>query len=219
MWYLYVLIGIYLVIPILKVTFQSLPLCTIDVFLLILFIFTSVLPTIKAITGFSFGVQIPITSIYLFYFLMGRRLAIYDNAKVTRFCKSYLFIICLMRFPIVFAWLENSKGFHQTVPLSGYASPFIVILSLVIFLFAKGKDCMLTNIYSRGRYLIKHLSDNSLGIYVFHILWVNTLYKIFKFNPLEYNIIVLIPIASLILIASDITTIFFRKIPVIGKYI
>lgn len=51
------------------------------------------------------------------------------------------------------------------------------------------------------------------------MLWVNILYKIIKFNPLDYNFIVLIPIVLLVLIASDVTTIIYRKIPIIGKYI
>lgn len=70
-----------------------------------------------------------------------------------------------------------------------------------------------------GGYLLKHISNNSFGIYIFHMLWVNILYKIIKFNPLDYNVIVLIPIMLLVLVVSDITTILYRKIPVIGKYI
>lgn len=219
MWYLYVLIGIYLVLPVLRSIFQSLPNNIIDTFLLILFIFSSVLPTINAMTGFSLGIQIPITSIYLFYFLIGRRLATLDKTMVTRIGSSHVCIICLMLFPILFAWLENAKGLYQFAPLSGYASPFVVALSLAIFLFAKDKNNVLTNIYNRGGYLLKHISDNSFGIYIFHMLWVNILYKIVKFNPLDYNVIVLIPIVLLVLIVSDVTTILYRKIPVIGKYI
>lgn len=217
MWYLYVLIGIYLVLPILKSIFQSLPNNIIDVFLLILFIFSSVLPTINAMTGFSLGVQIPITSIYLFYFFMGKRLAMLDKTKVTNM-GFIVCIICLMLFPLLFAWLENAKRFYQIAPLSGYASPFVVALSLAIFLFAKDTS-VLTNICNRGGYLLKHLSDNSFGIYIFHMLWVNILYKVIRFNPLDFNIILLIPILFLVLIISDITTILYRKIPVIGKYI
>lgn len=219
MWYLYVLIGIYLVLPVLKSIFQSLSNHIIDTFLLILFIFSSILPTIKAMTGFSFGIQIPIASIYLFYFLIGRRLATLDKTKVTDIGSSYVCLICLMLFPILFSWLENAKGLYILASLSGYASPFIVALSLAIFVFAKNRNHILTNIYNRGRYLLKHISDNSFGIYIFHMLWVNILYKIIKFNPLDYNIIVLIPITILILIISDITTVLYRKIPVIGKYI
>lgn len=218
MWYLYVLIGIYLVLPVLKSIFQSLPNNIIDTFLLILFIFSSILPTIKAMTGFSFGIQIPITSIYLFYFLIGGRFATFDKTMVTRIGSSSVSIVILMLFPILFAWLENAKGFYQFAPLSGYASPFIAALSLAIFLFAKNNS-KLTNICNRGGYLLKHISENSFGIYIFHMLWVNILYKIIKFNPLDYNFIVLIPIVLLVLIASDVTTIIYRKIPIIGKYI
>lgn len=153
MWYLYVLTGIYLVLPVLKPIFQSLPNNIIDTFLLILFIFSSVLPTINAMTGFSLGIQIP-TSIYLFYFLIGRRLATLDKTAVTRIGSSIVCIICLMLFPILFAWLENAKGLYQFAPLSGYASPFVVALSLAVFLFAKNKS-VLTNVCNRGGVFVK----------------------------------------------------------------
>lgn len=221
MWYLYVLIGIYLVLPVFKPIFQSLPNNIIDVFLFILFVFVSVLPTFKAITGFSIGVKIPITSIFLFYFLLGRRVVTYNETKLIRLFSSSVFLIVLMLVLILFAYLENAKGFYKLVPLSEYASPVIVVLSFLIFLFVKKQDVVLKKIYICPLWgvIIKHLSDNSFGIYVFHMLWVNILYKVVKFNPLEYNIFILIPILLLVLFVSDITTIIYRKVPFIGKYI
>lgn len=66
---------------------------------------------------------------------------------------------------------------------------------------------------------IQHLSRNSFGIYVFHMLWINVLYKVIKFNPLDYGLWIVIPMMLLILLASDFTTAIFRKIPYMGKYI
>ena len=66
---------------------------------------------------------------------------------------------------------------------------------------------------------IKHLADNSFGIYIFHMLWVNILYKVVKFNPLEYGVWVIVPMMLLILVASDITTLVYKRIPYIGKFI
>lgn len=81
---------------------------------------------------------------------------------------------------VLFAYLENAKGFYKLVPLSEYASPVIVVLSFLIFLFVKKQDVVLKKIYICPLWgvIIKHLSDNSFGIYVFHMLWVNILYKV-----------------------------------------
>lgn len=70
-----------------------------------------------------------------------------------------------------------------------------------------------------GNKLIKHLSLNSFGIYVFHMLWVNVLYKVIKFNPFDYGLWILLPMLIALLVASDITTSIFRKVPFVGKFI
>ncbi len=66
---------------------------------------------------------------------------------------------------------------------------------------------------------IKHLSTNSFGIYITHMIWINVLYKVIRYNLVEHNLIVIIPITLIILVLSDITTIVCKKIPFVGKYI
>lgn len=212
MWYLYVLIGIYLVLPVLKPMFK-LQVRTIDVFLTIMLVFCSILPTVQRYCDFSFGFSLPITTIYLFYFLLGGRLRIRN--VVGWISKPIIVVCCFMLVLIGFAYLEYVNGYVDLEFLSGYASPVIVVLSVSVFVLFHSKNEMLTKVYNWG----KHLSNNSFGIYVFHMFWVNVLYKVLKFNPLEYNIIILIPIMLLILGLSDVTTILYRKIPVVGKYI
>lgn len=51
------------------------------------------------------------------------------------------------------------------------------------------------------------------------MLWINFLYKVIGINPLEHSTFLLIPIILLVLVASDLTTMIYRKIPVVGKYI
>lgn len=69
------------------------------------------------------------------------------------------------------------------------------------------------------KYCVQHLSENSFGIYIFHMLWVNVIYKVIKFNPLDYGIWIILPLLLVVLAASDFTTIIYKKIPLIGKYI
>lgn len=77
-----------------------------------------------------------------------------------------------------------------------------------------------TNIFSGGAAkIVRHISSNSFGIYVFHMLWVNVLYKVLKFDILDFRIWILVPLLFIILLLSDITTSLFRKIPRIGNYI
>lgn len=217
MWYLYVLIGIYFILPILKPIFQYLEIKTLDCFLLILFIFNSILPTIKELFNFSLGIQIPISSIFLFYFLLGGRLRKSTQIKILN---RPIFLLCVMLIPFVCAFLEYIKGLQYLESLSNYSSPIIVTISLSLFLnidtYKKKFEQYWITIHGK---IIKHIADNSFGIYIFHMLFINILYKVFKFNPIDFNVLILIPITIAIIIISDITTIIYRKIPIIGKYI
>ena len=66
---------------------------------------------------------------------------------------------------------------------------------------------------------MQHISDSSFGIYIFHMLWVNLLYKVFRLNPLDYPLLILVPILVVVFLLSDLTTVVYKKIPVIGKFI
>ena len=48
-------------------------------FLILSFFFGSIMPTISSLTGVKLGVTLPICSIYLFYFMMGRRIGIMEK--------------------------------------------------------------------------------------------------------------------------------------------
>lgn len=79
LWYLYTLIGLYLIMPVVKSFFNNLSLKELDVFLILSFFFGSIMPTISSLTGVKLGVTLPICSISLFYFMMGRRIGIMEK--------------------------------------------------------------------------------------------------------------------------------------------
>ena len=218
MWYLYTLIGIYLVLPVLKPMYQSLSTRTIDCFLIILFLFLSVLPVIKRATGFSIGIPLPISSIFLFYFILGGRLRTIKH--IICFDKT-LVMALLMLLPIIFTYCTYMLNFNILAIISGYTSPIIVFLALSVFMLFRTNETLYekrVNSIGGGK-IILHISNNSFGIYVFHMLWINFLYKVIGINPLEHSTFLLIPIILLVLVASDLTTMIYRKIPVVGKYI
>lgn len=218
MWYLYTLIGIYLALPVLKPIYQSLSKRTIDCFLIILFFFHSLLPVIESGTGFSFGVPFPLGTIFLSYFLLGGRLRTLNR---TMGLDRRLAVILLMLLPIVFTYCHYMLDRPFFSVMSSYASPVMLLLAMSVFLLFRSKQsayetCLKT---IGGGKIMRHVAENSFGIYVFHMLWVNLLYKVVGFNPLEHSTFVLIPVVILVLFLSDLTTILFKKLPLVGKYI
>ena len=51
------------------------------------------------------------------------------------------------------------------------------------------------------------------------MLWVNIIYKVVKFNPIETGLWSLVPVLIVVTLLAWATTIAFRKIPFVGKYI
>lgn len=220
LWYLYTLVGLYLVLPVLKPIFENLSARDLNIFLGISFFFGSIMPTLSSLTGFKLGVTFPMCSIYLFYFMIGRRIGMLEvHGKQSKYLNFSVF--CLLScVSFVCAYCEYYRNQSVVECLTTYSSPIMVLAGISFFYMIKSLDSCLVKCYcGGGNKLIKHLSLNSFGIYVFHMLWVNILYKVVKFNPLDYGLWILLPILIVLLVASDITTSVFRKVPFIGKYI
>ena len=215
MWYLYMLIGLYLTTPLLKAGVNHLSERNLDWLIGIGFFFTSVIPAIQQYTGIGLGIKFPIASNYVFLMLLGYRLSCvkWGNVKVL-----LCFILIFIALYLCFAYFEYVLEHKSLTWLSGYDSPMMILYSATVFLFIKElpASALYGRILSNGG---GKFSRDSFGIYVFHMLWVNVIYKVIKFNPIEYGLWTLIPILIAVTLLAWGTTIIFRKIPYIGKYI
>lgn len=151
--------------------------------------------------------------------MMGRRIGIMEKERIGRTFSIIIFGLLSIGL-FISAYCEYYLNMIEIEKLSVYSSPIVVCTGIFLFNAAKKMEVKLSKIYSGGvKICIKHLADNSFGIYIFHMLWVNILYKVVKFNPLEYGVWVIVPMMLLILVASDITTLVYKRIPYIGKFI
>ena len=146
MWYLYTLIGLYLIIPVFKPVFEKLNTKTIDIFLIICFIFVSVIPTLQKYVVFEFGIKYPMSSCFLFYLLLGGRLLLTTNSpldklpnsqtdkdKSVRLWLTIAFIMGLVQFGI--AYIEYVIGYSEAEYLKDYYSPFMAFYSFAVFVW------------------------------------------------------------------------------------
>ena len=212
LWYLYMLVGLYLALPLLKATVNTLTYRQLDILILLLFVFGYINPMLQHFTGYSIGVSFPLVSIYVTYMLIGYRLS---NIKTINFSNLCLcFCICsLVVFYIIMAYCEYFNGHLSLTFLAAYNSPLMAIYSILIF-------CMIQQI--KITYISRFwmaFSRDSFGIYIFHMLYVNLVYKVLKINPFEDGIWTYMPIFIGVIALSWLTTIVFRKLPLIGKYI
>lgn len=213
MWYLYMLIGLYLILPMLKATVNILDQLQLDCLIFLGLLFTCVMPGLEKFTGISVGINFPIVSQYVFCLLLGYRMS------KTKFCRWRILMALVLLLIVAYmamGYLEYVMGYKSLTLFSAYNSPLMILYSACVFLLFKSLPW-------KGESLLTHggnsFARDSFGIYVFHMLWVNIIYKVIKFNPIESGLYTFIPILIVVTLLAWGTTILFRKIPYVGKYI
>jgi surface polysaccharide O-acyltransferase-like enzyme len=197
MWYLYMIAGLYILLPLFKLFVNSAPKRTLEYVLLVLFIFTSVIPTFQNMLSFKFGIYIPIGSIFVFYLLLGHYIHQYkfclDNRIVLLMVILYVLYIALM-------------------PINGYTSPLVAMITFCIFCYFH------QNIKSNR--LFDFISPQIFGMYLIHQFFLNIFFKFIKFTPDRYPFaLVVIVIMIMTIIFSLMFSIVSRKIKFIKNYV
>jgi surface polysaccharide O-acyltransferase-like enzyme len=95
LWYLYLIIGLYLITPLVKVFSGNAERKTLEYMLAVLFVFTSVIPLIQRIFHVESGFYIPVNSVYVFYFLLGHYIHQYRVMVNTKILLCVCFFYCI----------------------------------------------------------------------------------------------------------------------------
>lgn len=221
MWYLYVLVGIMLSMPIwkmvVKVCEEEKNITMMGYITGIIFLFTSVIYFTDRITNTKFGITFPVSVIYIGYLLMGYMID-KEYIRIRRSVAASMIAIA-STIIIVCGCLHVYKGYGWAQEIGQYNSPVIIMLSMGVFALAKaivkGED---TGKYETKKKIISFISANSYGVYIVHMLVINILYKLVKVSPFGTgNIIKIIVLWMGVSIVSLAITAIGRKIPVANK--
>lgn len=210
MWYLYALIGIYLLSPLCKAFSEKVSRHEYRCLLFVLLIFSSIVPTINSAFHLSI-VNITWVASSLLYFLLGHYIDKYDIAEYWYF----IGFVCL--FVIVIATIVGIVFFDDYMNwLRGPDCPFIVIFSCSVFMFFKKHF----NKSFKKDGIVINISNYSFGIYLVHPIFLNLLYKVFNWQnisipPILFEIVTFTIVFSL----SYALTGLIKMIPVFGKLI
>jgi surface polysaccharide O-acyltransferase-like enzyme len=105
----------------------------------------------------------------------------------------------------------NMPG-NGAIILLGYSSPITVMSALALFCIIRQK-----NTSSR---IFDIISPICFGMYLIHMLFINFLYKVIKFSPEKYPlVIVIICVSTITMISSIVFTYMARRIKFIRKYV
>ena len=198
MWYLYMLIGLYLMTPILKPFVNNSSRRTFLTAISVLFVMCSIMPTME-----HFGINLKSWMIisnnpYVLLYVLGFYLAYLERFTLKKWHLLLVLLACVL--VISFKLIEG-------VDYNLYYDPVSLALAVTIFLLFKR--------YNFTWDIANRLNPYCFGIYLTHTVFLNALAKVLHFNPADYmSAWFSIPILALVTFGlSFLSCYLLRKIP------
>lgn len=201
MWYLYELVGIYLLTPFIKLVVNYGGKRFVEYGLILGFLFSSLFPFIEQIFGVHIGFVYQVSGIYLFYYVFGHYLHQYGTFN-WRWC------ICLFVIFECIIVLNRVMGFGMEIQ---YNSPIIVVTSALLFLIFKNLE--------KGNTFLSANRNVCFGIYLVHPFFLNVFYKLFHITPLKFGYGGIFIFWIIVFGLSLVTSTIMQKIPMLRKYV
>ena len=217
LWYLYLLIGLYLMLPVYRLVAKHAT-REVLIYLGILYvIFLSLIPMLERLTDASIGFYLCTSSVFPGFFVLGHLIHTgrFSVKKGVAWGLAALGAISIVGLTMI------DFGEHQDDMdslLGNYAFLPVIILSIGCFLLLRGSGKNTSS--PRAEKLWSFLDRNSFGIYLTHLFFLRWLIKVVKWNPFETGSFwMLIPVAIGVFAASLLVTFLLRLIPGLKKLI
>ncbi len=214
LWYLYMLIGLYLLLPFFRKITANSTNKELGGLLLIIFIFTSILPILQ-IWNIEVAFYIPIVTVYPLYFIAGYLIA-KEDVKVP----GWVYIVGFFVSTIILTTLTGLIGLigvdFRNI-FFDYSSFLVIIQALSIFgIFTrciKYKDSVKQNF---GTKLFYAFDECTFGIYLVHMFFARLVLRYLGINPYESIGLFIVCIIGIIVVSYLIVW-ALRKIPKVKK--
>lgn len=220
-WYLYLIAGLYLITPLLRASVAFKDPKLIKYLILVWFIGISLVPLLPVFTNYSFPGGLFIMGGYTGYFLLGHYL---QNVRLRR-KYMYAFIVLGLIFTVASTWvmsvpLEPLKEYYV---FFDYLAVNVVVMSIGLYTFLSsfsadwpGKN------HPRAKKIVRVISKNTLPIFLFHIIILETLHRGLLGFYLDLTIFPLleVPLASIfILLVTLGLVLIMKRVPILKKLI
>jgi surface polysaccharide O-acyltransferase-like enzyme len=225
-WFIYLIVGLYLITPILRVVIAYGSRRIVRYLILLWFVGVAVLPLIQLASGYALDPSVFILGGFVGYFVLGMYL---QNVKL-RSAVLYGLLIAGFASTVMGMWLMN---YPLSDPLNaqqtnnffiGYLSVNIIVGSAALFLILlKARPDWPGSNHAVANRFVKAISKNTLPIFLFHIIILESFERgLFGFT-LDFttlNPIVETPLlATLTFFISLGLVLLMRKVPVLKKLI
>lgn len=222
LWYIYMIIGLYIICPIAKGFTENATKRQLEYFLLVSFIFNCVLTAfqgssnklINILTINMSKLGVTLVSGYICYFILGFYLNKYPLEKKLRALVTYGGGV-MMLLTIGLTYFKSVSDNSCIEKYLGYTMPNVFIMSAAIFILIHGMKSSSKILYR----VLDKIAEFSLGIYGIHMIFVFILWKIGIDTFILPGIISVPIITILVLGLSMIAVAIIKKIPYLGKWV
>lgn len=189
MWFMYEIIKVYLILPILK-SFTKENKYGIYILTVLLLAFNYILPELGKYTGIHIYNFFP-AGVYLFMVILGGLLSeiIYKIRPMHQVISFILFVII-----ISYYFYQNIT--NASVRIIGTSTPMTIALAVLIFISFAG--------IKTSNYFIALISKATLLIYLLHPMVIHIFYGILKQNPLKYHMALSIPFITVLMFIATL---------------
>ncbi len=179
MWYLYLLLALYLTLPVFRIFVKNTDTKTYNYILIVMTVVLSIIPGILTLCGLGSGFYLLLNTIYPLFFLLGHYLMTRE-IRIRKSALAGIFIVCeILTISLTFA--------GKSPALSNYSFPVNVLSSVAFFMLLKDAHLPATTNNMVAR-IIDSIDRSTFGIYLVHLIVLRTMFIIF--NPFSLPFII-----------------------------
>lgn len=223
MWYLYLILFLYLITPLLKKVLRVLPVWGVVAMMAVIFLGSSVAPFLNKVLDVNSIPVLPDGGVYFLYYLCGYFFAVREVCVDKGRNVWLTAAVAVLALGMILS--RTLAGFSIQM---AYNYPFTVLLA--VLLFAAGWNGSI----KKHRIPWQEAGALSFAVYLVHPVYVNLLYKFVKITPFtvleqcgvqsvatgQTVLILLLAAFCLVVLALATATAWvLRKIPVLRKYV
>lgn len=223
MWYLYLILFLYLITPLLKKVLRVLPVWGVVAMMAVIFLGSSVAPFLNKVLDVNSIPVLPDGGVYFLYYLCGYFFAVREVCVDKGRNVWLTAAVAVLALGMILS--RTLAGFSIQM---AYNYPFTVLLA--VLLFAAGWNGSI----KKHRIPWQEAGALSFAVYLVHPVYVNLLYKFVKITPFTVLeqcgvqsvaagqavlILLLVAFCLVVLALATATAWVLRKIPVLRKYV
>lgn len=222
LWFLYMIVGLYLITPILRAFVRGASRADFHWFFLLCFVFANLLPTLlrlrpsQTVSLWVNNLNLHLVLGYVGYYVLGYYLKTYT---LNRAAEYLIYILGILGAAVTVggtAWLSQQRGVFAQTPYN-YDSPNIALMSVAVFVFFRYVLGVSEERSRRQR--MSSVAQVSFGVYLVHVFFLILLDRL-NITVLSIPPVLAVPaLTAAVFLCSFAVAWLISKIPLVGRYL